>query len=142
MNRGETILVVDDDAKMQAILHHAAELSGMSTVSVVDAKRAIEEAAERRPDMILLEIGAGGGAGRLALNGLKNDERTKAIPVFVVSARTSREDRMDAFELGADDYFDKSFDVTLLFRRIAHTLEKARSGNYSVSSSKIKINVG
>src|SRR5262249_17505909 len=110
---------------------------GLSTLAVLDGLRTMEVALTEHPALILLDIKMPTVDGRDVLHWLKQDERTAGIPVFIHSSRNSYEDRMVAFELGADDYFDKSYDHTLLFRRVVHTLEKASSGSYAVRHGSV-----
>ncbi len=119
-------MIVDDDALLTSALSRAASDAGLATIVVLDSSRMLELCVAERPDLILLDINMPSFDGRDVLKALKNDPRTKDIPVFIHSARTSHHDRISSFELGADEYLEKPFNPNLLFRRVVHALEKAR----------------
>lgn len=130
------VLIVDDENMVQNATRRAAARVGLESLAVLDGARAFEVALSAHPDLILLDIHMPTADGRDILRALKGDERTAGIPVFVHSGSNAHEDRLRALELGADDYFEKGYDLTLLFRRIAHTLASVASGTYSVSAGR------
>ncbi len=119
-----TILVVDDDALLQATLARTMRTAGLAVVTLLDGLQALDVAASEQPSLIVLDINMPAIDGRDILRNLKRDPRTAQIPVFMYTARGSQQDRTIALKLGADEYFDKPFDPQMLVRRIIHRLEK------------------
>ena len=125
------ILIVDDEHMIHNALRRACARAGFASLAVLDGARTFELALSMRPDLILLDIHMPTADGRDVLRTLKGDERTATIPVFIHSGCSEHKDRLSALELGADDYFEKGYDLTLLFRRVAHTLALVGSGTYA-----------
>jgi len=82
-------------------------------------------------------MGLIGADGRDVLKSLKTDHRTSHIPVFVHTGRSDHSDRLAAFALGAEDYFEKPFDLGMLVRRILHRIERQRSEQDPSSESAL-----
>jgi len=129
------ILIVDDEQMIQNALRRACARAGFESLAVLDGARTFELALSRQPDLILLDIHMPTADGRDILRALKDNERTATIPVFIHSRRSEHKNRLSALELGADEYFEKGYDLTLLFRRVAHTLSLVGSGTYSTAPS-------
>jgi CheY-like chemotaxis protein len=127
MQTPSTLLVVEDDAQLLRLLCRVAQNAGLSTIAISDGGQVLGIARERRPDVIVLDIGLVGTDGRDVLRLLKADPRTSLIPVFVHTGRSDYVDRLAALALGADDYFEKPFDVGMLMRRVLHRIEKLRA---------------
>jgi DNA-binding response OmpR family regulator len=125
VRRQYRVLLVDDDALLITALARAAAEAGLSTSIALDAPQALELCKSERPDLVLLDINMPSGDGRDILKTLKQNPDTAKIPVAIHSARSSHHDRILTLELGAEDYFEKPFDLTLLFRRVISTIEKA-----------------
>jgi DNA-binding response OmpR family regulator len=125
VRRQYRILIVDDDATLLASLARAAADVGLAVSTALDGSEALALCSSDPPDLVLLDVNMPSSDGRDVLKLLKRDPRTANIPVFVHSARTSHHDRIVALELGADDYIEKPFDLTLLFRRVVNAIEKA-----------------
>ena len=125
------ILIVDTEQMVQNALRRACARARFASRAVLDGARAFELALSLQPDLILLNVHLPPADGRDILRALKTNETTATIPIFVHSGCGAREDRLSVLELGAEDYFEKGYDLTLLFRRIAYTLALASSGTYA-----------
>jgi DNA-binding response OmpR family regulator len=136
------ILIVDDEHMIQNALRRACARTGFASLAVLDGARAFELALSKAPDLILLDIHITTADGRDILRALKGNETTATIPVFIHSGCRAQEDRLAALELGADDYFEKGYDLTLLFRRVAYTLSLVSSGTYSTGPAILTKNSG
>jgi DNA-binding response OmpR family regulator len=132
MSQRGRVLIVDDDDLMQRAMRRAAAEAGLECIAVLDGALAMSVALAELPDLVVLDIAMPTADGRDILQALKRDDRTAGIPVFIHTSRSGQDDRISAFDLGADDYFDKLYDLTLLFRRVADTIERAGSGTYLV----------
>lgn len=122
------ILVADDDEALQLMIQRLAQKAGFDVVQALDGEAALRICAERRPDLILLDIMMPRLDGRDVLRRLKGDPALRDIPVIVFSARGEQSDRLLGLELGADDYVDKPFDIDLLVRKIEYRLWKRAEG--------------
>jgi DNA-binding response OmpR family regulator len=118
------ILIVDDDAALQALLFRATRAAGLEAIALLEGARALEVAVEERPDLILLDLEMADADGRDILRDLKRNPQTKPIPVFMYTGRQSPHDRRISLELGAEKYFEKPFDLSALMRRMVYRLGK------------------
>ena len=126
------ILIVDTEHMVQNALRRACARAGFASRAVLDGARAFELALSLQPDFDLArDIHLPPADGRDILRALKANETTATIPIFVHGGRGAHEERLSVLELGAEDYFEKGFDLTLLFRRVAYTLSLASSGTYA-----------
>jgi two-component system response regulator PrrA len=135
MDTGATsprVLVVDDDADVLASLERGLRLSGFEVSTAVDGAEALRSATETRPDAIVLDINMpvlDGVSVVTALRAMDND-----VPVCVLSARSSVDDRVAGLEAGADDYLVKPFVLAELVARVKALLR--RRGATATSSSE------
>jgi DNA-binding response OmpR family regulator len=136
------VMIVDDDIHLQRVLDRRASRVELVALAILDGKNAMETALAERPDLILLDMSMPSADGRDILSSLKRDDRTSWIPVFIHSGSATDDERRVAFDLGADDYFEKGYDTTMLFRRIVDTIEKASSGTYLARRVAGKVNEG
>ena len=112
---GARILVVDDEP---AIVR-AVETNLRRHDFVVDVAGTVEDAlrayAAARPDLVLLDLGLPGGDGTDVIRAIR---RSAATPIVVLSAREAERDKVEALDLGADDYLTKPFGVKELLARV------------------------
>jgi two-component system phosphate regulon response regulator PhoB len=120
------ILVIDDDASLQAAFERHARKEGFLVDKAFDGETGLAMAAVEKPDVILLDVLMPRMDGRDVLKRLKEDPATQGIHVVVYSARAEHSDRMVGLALGADEYVDKPIDVRLLLRRLEHLVWKRR----------------
>lgn len=123
---GVTLLVIEDDPAMLALLRALCERQGMF-VETRDHAQDIEATLEEvRPALLLLDIGLPGVNGLVVTRALKDDERYREIPIVLVSASTDVDTRTAAFVAGADDFQSKPVVPEELLRKIERLLEIAR----------------
>jgi len=118
------ILVVDDDARLRALLSRYLAGEGFR---VTTAETAIDARAKLRainPDMMVLDVMMPGESG-LALTESLRREQGHDVPVLLLTARGAPEDRIAGFEAGADDYLGKPFEPRELVLRIRALLRRA-----------------
>lgn len=117
------VLVVDDDPDVLSSLERGLRLSGFEVATAVDGAEALRSATENRPDAIVLDINMpvlDGVSVVTALRAMDND-----VPVCVLSARSSVDDRVAGLEAGADDYLVKPFSAAQAMARIGAVLRRA-----------------
>jgi two-component system phosphate regulon response regulator PhoB len=121
------ILVIDDEPDLVDLVVHHLRASGHETVFAGTGRGGIERAREQ-PDLIILDLMLPDMDGTEVLRVLKADDRTRAIPVVFLSARTEEVDRVVGFELGAEDYVGKPFSPRELMLRVRALLRRRGDG--------------
>lgn len=121
----ERILVVDDSPVVRATLRGWLERRGYEVMLAGDGEEALALAATL-PDLVLLDLTIPDLAGDVVLNRLRHDEALSRIPVVVLTASTSREDRISCLELGAEDFLSKPVDEAELVARVRSLLRAKR----------------
>lgn len=111
---GSTILLVEDNEMLLALLRRALEREGYVVVSAPSGAEMMHLLDTSQPDLIVLDVGLPDMDGRDLLAALKKDPKTLHIPVIVWSGREPGSDRRIALELGAEDYVEKGPPSTLV----------------------------
>jgi two-component system sensor histidine kinase/response regulator len=104
------VMIVDDEASTRELLRDLLELWGHLVVEAGSGEEAIRMAAEGPPDAILLDVMMPGMDGFEVCRRLKEDPRTAAVPVLMVTALSSRDERLQGIEAGASDFLSKPID--------------------------------
>jgi two-component system KDP operon response regulator KdpE len=121
---GTTILVADDEASMRKYISSNLKVRGYDVIVAADGLEALKLAGEHPLDLVLLDIGMPGPDGTQVLAALRRESR---VPVIMVSARGREQDKVQALDLGADDYLTKPFGVDELMARVRVSLRRAGS---------------
>jgi len=109
------ILVVEDDRDLVDLLNFALRRAGFGVHVAHDVPTALRVLEQLNPHLAILDLNLGGGSG---LDVLKDLRRTSEIPVIMLTGRHSEDDKVQAFELGADDYVVKPFSHRELIARV------------------------
>jgi two-component system KDP operon response regulator KdpE len=109
------VLVVDDDPQLSRALRITLRAAGYEVATVGDGRAALHEAADRLPDLVILDLGLPDLDGTEVLAGLRP---WFSGPVLVLSARSDSQDKVGALDAGADDYVSKPFDMGELLARL------------------------
>jgi two-component system KDP operon response regulator KdpE len=117
------VLLVDDEPQMRRFLRATLPSRGFRLVEAASGEEALSEAAARRPDLVLLDLGLPDMDGQKVIEGLREWSR---VPVLVLSVRGSEPDKVQAFNAGADDYLTKPFGIDELLARMHVALRHAR----------------
>ncbi len=122
-NQDVRILVVDDDRSLRDALRRALTLAGYDVELAESGQEGLTRIAADEPDAVVLDVGMPG------IDGLDVCRRLRAagnrVPVLMLTARESVEDRIDGLDAGADDYLAKPFDVGELKARLRALLRRA-----------------
>lgn len=108
------VLVVDDDPAIRTVLAIGLEMSDFSVAAAVDAAEAEMMARRLAPHVIVLDWMMPGVDGVSLLRTLKADERTRDIPVIMLTAKASDADVLEGWQAGASYYMTKPFDIDQL----------------------------
>lgn len=115
------VLVVDDDPAIRRTLAINLRARDYDVETAGDGRSALQAVDERMPDVILLDLGLPDLDGVTVLRRLRTFTQ---VPVIVVSARTGSDDKVEALDLGADDFVTKPFVVEELLARIRATTRR------------------
>ena len=116
------ILLVDDDRELIDLLAFALKRAGLEPIAAHDARAAVRVFEERQPDLVVLDINLGASSG---LDVLKELRRRSQLPVIMLTALDSEEDKVRGLEAGADDYLTKPFSHRELIARIRAQLRRS-----------------
>ena len=122
----ERILVVDDNADMRAYLHRILSPRFLVTLAS-DGAAALASARAEPPALVLADVMMPGLDGFALLHALRDDPRTSAVPVVMLSARAGEESAIEGLRAGAADYLVKPFSARELLARIAAQLAARRA---------------
>jgi putative two-component system response regulator len=112
------VLVVEDDRANRVLLTHLLERAGYRPVTAEDGPSGLAAAFEIAPDVVLLDIGLPGMDGLEICRRLRADPRTVALPVVLLTGRTSVDDVVAGLDAGADDFLSKPFHEAELLARL------------------------
>jgi len=117
-----TVLVVEDDSTVAGVLSAYLRTAGFEPVVVADGSSALREWAQRRPDVVVLDIMLPGMSGLDVLRRRREDDDGAAV--IVLSARGDEDERILGLELGADDYIVKPFSPREVVGRVQALLRR------------------
>ena len=114
-NSPQTALVIDDERPIRRLLQLMLEGEGYQVCVAETGKQGLQQAASRRPDVILLDLGLPDMGGLTVLKRLREWTR---VPVLILTVRDLEADKVAAFDSGADDYLTKPFGTDELLARL------------------------
>ena len=124
-----TILLVDDDAALLSTLSLNLRARGHDVLTADTGEKALEVARAGDPDVVVLDLGLPDLAGTEVLRQLRV---WSAVPVIVLSARHGSDDKVQALDLGADDYVTKPFGIDELMARLRAAVRRAGTADLDV----------
>jgi two-component system phosphate regulon response regulator PhoB len=119
-----TILVVEDEPDVQELLAVNLEHAGHRVVFAASAEQAEAAIRAERPDVLVLDWMLPGESGVSLARRLRKEERTRDLPILLVTARAMEQDKISGLEAGADDYITKPFSPRELLARIQAVLRR------------------
>jgi two-component system, OmpR family, alkaline phosphatase synthesis response regulator PhoP len=149
----ELIFAVEDESHIQQLIKYNLEASGYKVIVFESGESLLTECKNSTPDLFLLDIMLPGMDGLEVCRQLRQNVRTKNIPIIMLTARSEEFDKVLGLELGADDYMTKPFSVRELlarvkamFRRVNSSLpaeeEILRHGNISIDCTRREVKKG
>jgi DNA-binding response OmpR family regulator len=122
---GETrILVVEDEARIAEVVQQYLERDGYMVVRAATGGDALDAAARRRPDLVVLDLGLPDMSGEDVCRRLREGSD---VPIIMLTARDAEEDLVRGLQLGADDYVTKPFSPRELTARVRALLRRAQA---------------
>ncbi len=122
----EKILIVDDERNIVEALKYALTKEGFRVVVAYDGAKAVELARRELPDAMVLDWMLPEFDGLEVCRMLKQDDRTRHIPILMLTVKSDETDKVLGLEMGADDYMTKPFGSRELVARIKAILRRAK----------------
>ena len=119
------VYIVEDDIDIREMETYALKSAGLSVEAFPDGESFFEKLAERLPDLIMLDIMLPGEDGLSVLKRLREGHTTQAIPIIMVTAKTSELDKVKGLDEGADDYLTKPFGIMEMVSRCKALLRRS-----------------
>lgn len=116
-----SVLIVEDEQAIRRFLRTALEADGLRVHEAETLQRGLIEAATRKPDLVILDLGLPDGDG---IDFIRDLRQWSQMPVIVLSARTEESDKIVALDAGADDYLSKPFGIGELQARLRVALRR------------------
>ncbi|MGE9550811.1 two-component system response regulator KdpE [Erwinia amylovora] len=129
-----TVLIVEDEKEIRRFLRLALEGEELRVFDADTLQRGLIEAATRKPDLVILDLGLPDGDGN---DFIREIRQWSAIPVIVLSARSDEQDKIAALDAGADDFLTKPFGVGELMARVRVALR--HRGNTTSQAPAVEI---
>jgi CheY-like chemotaxis protein len=118
-------MIVDDNETIVEVLRELLRSAGYAVVTARGGREALSHLRSSRPDVVLLDLMMPEVSGEDVLRELRRDPALADLPVILLTARASREDRLVGLRMGADDYLAKPVDTGELLLRVRNTLARA-----------------
>jgi two-component system, OmpR family, KDP operon response regulator KdpE len=112
---GARILVVDDEVEITRALQRSLTAHGFEVFTASDGEEALDHITHYRPDLMLLDLGLPGMSG---LEVCRRVRAQSALPIIVLSVKDTERDKVQALDLGADDYVSKPFGIDEVLARV------------------------
>ena len=126
-----TVLVVEDERKLRDFIRSYLENAGFTVLSTGSGAEALTMAAAAAPDLVVLDLGLPDVPGETVARELR---ATARMPILMLTAKSSEEDRIRGLELGADDYVTKPFSPRELVLRVQAILRRGGPAAAAVAS--------
>ncbi|PLY05438.1 MAG: DNA-binding response regulator [Desulfuromonas sp.] len=128
MAEKKTVLVVEDEEDILALLHFNLVKAGYRVECASCGEEGLRKLKEQLPDLMLLDLMLPGIGGLDICRKLRAEERTAKLPIIMLTARGEEADVVQGLELGADDYLTKPFSIKVLLARMQTILRRASEG--------------
>jgi phosphate regulon transcriptional regulator PhoB len=125
MDTTKHILVVDDEADLVELVSYNLKKEGFSIDSALDGETALTKLKKGRYDLVVLDLMLPGIQGLELCRILRNDPKTEALPIIMLTAKGEEVDKILGLEMGADDYVTKPFSPRELLARVKAVLRRS-----------------
>lgn len=121
----QRILMVDDEQDIIELLSYNLSREGFEVATATDGEEALKKIMAKNFDLVILDLMMPGIQGMELCRILRNDPKTKYLPIIMLTAKTEEVDRILGLEMGADDYITKPFSPRELIARIKAVLRRS-----------------
>lgn len=138
MNDTARIIVVDDDAQLTRVLRTGLKSRGYEVRTAADGMLALETFNEWQPDLVITDL------AMPVMDGLELCRQLRAVsqvPIIVLSAKGEEKTKIEALDLGADDFVTKPFGIDELFARVRAALRRASSSGSTQATTVLEVGV-
>ena len=118
------ILIIEDEQDIIELLQYNLEREGYQITAEATSEAALERLSKEQPELILLDLMLPGIDGLETCRLIKQDSKTKNIPIIMLTAKSEESDILVGLQLGADDYVTKPFSPKVLLARIKTVLRR------------------
>ena len=122
------VLIVEDEQAQVEMLRYNLESEGYRTIAAADGEEALLRIEEEEPNLVILDWMLPKVSGIEVCRQLRNRERTRQLPILMVTARGEESDRVRGFDTGADDYLVKPFSPIEMMARVRAILRRSNPG--------------
>jgi len=122
------ILIIEDERALTEVLKHNLEREGYETIISHEGQEGLRKAQTLLPDLVLLDLMLPTLSGLDICRELKAGDRTREIPIIMLTAKAEETDQVVGFSMGADDYVTKPFSVKVLLQRIKVLQRRVEGG--------------
>jgi len=130
------ILIIEDEKGLVQSLTWYFNREGYETVAVADGAEGLRKAQALLPDLILLDLMLPGMGGLEVCQELRAGEKTRQIPIIMITARAEETDQVEGFAKGADDYVTKPFSNKVLLQRVKALLRRSEAPPEAIDMSE------
>ena len=123
------ILIVEDEKDIRGLIIYALEAKGYETISADDGEKALKMLKENKPDLVILDWMLPSVSGLEICRNIRRDENIKNIPIIMLTAKITEDDKILGLDSGADDYVTKPFSTAELASRVKAILRRIERNN-------------
>jgi len=123
------VLIIEDEPDIRKTIDYNLTKESFKVVQAGSIEEGEKALASNQIDVIILDLMLPDGSGLTLCRDIKSDDKTKHIPIIILTAKTEEVDRVVGFELGADDYVTKPFSVRELILRVKAILKRGPTSN-------------
>jgi len=131
------VLIVDDERDLRTLVDFNLRQAGWRTAQAATGAEALARARALEPTVVVLDLNLPDVSGIEVCRLLRADDKTRELPILMLTARGAEEDRVAGFEVGADDYLPKPFSLRELILRV-EAVSRRRRGAASAASERLE----
>src|SRR5437016_9928677 len=121
------ILIIEDERGLTEVLSYNLQREGYDVVVAHDGQEGLRKAQMQLPDLVLLDLMLPAMDGLEVCRELRGGERTRAVPILMLTAKAEETDQVVGFTMGADDYVTKPFHTKVLLQRVKALQRRAEN---------------
>lgn len=125
------VLIIEDERGLTDVLSYNLQREGYDVMVAHDGQEGLRKAQMHLPDVILLDLMLPGLPGLDVCRELRSGDRTRQVPIIMLTAKAEETDQVVGFSMGADDYVTKPFSVKVLMQRIKALQRRGEPGGES-----------